>query len=93
MHADDKKPSDRIVVVHAARTPAEVMLAAPLLKHASVFDLRLHYTGDPNALVTTQQTLPCPLPVGEGFKSKRLSTSGMLVEISPPQLLFTIHQL
>lgn len=52
---------DKVVVVHAARTPAELFLAAPLLSHPDVFDLRLHYTGDVKALLPQQRALPAPL--------------------------------
>ena len=64
------------MVVHAARTPAEVMLAAPLLKHSSVLDLRLHYTGNSKALMATQQTLPAALPSAAASFSNNLSSSG-----------------
>eukprot|EP00892_Ulva_mutabilis_P005804 jgi/Ulvmu1/3596/UM017_0008.1 len=74
--------SARIVVVHAARTPAEVMLAAPLLKHAAVVDLRLHYTGSTGALTATQHTLPAPLPCEATSRSSTLTGSGKDVELA-----------
>lgn len=37
------------------------MLAAPLLKHSSVLDLRLHFTGDAKAITPSDYTLPAPL--------------------------------
>lgn len=63
-------------MVHAARTPTEVMLAAPLLKHSGVVDLRLHYTGNAKALINMQQTLPAALPSGATSDSHSISGSG-----------------
>jgi hypothetical protein len=73
-----------MVVVHAARTSAELMLAAPLLKHTSVLDLRLHYTGDPDALVATQHILPAPLP-GDGLLWNKGSTASGPFTLTEPQ--------
>lgn len=76
MHAV-KAQREKIVVVHSARTVSEVVLAAPLLKHASVLDLRVHYTGDWKELQSTQQTLPAPLPTDASSKRNEWSASGM----------------